>query len=107
MNTLKLEIREVKTFRELLAELGPDEQGSGSLEGTVIFQGKELMVRKHWSYEGGYPAMVVENGKIVDEIELVSDGNWWDWKVDGVQQYDHNVEKEGWELLDSNLIIKK
>jgi hypothetical protein len=81
-------MKTVSTYRELKSELNADGQGSGTVEGWVEFEGKKMFIRKHWSYDGGFPAYTDET--ISNCIgELFPKGEWFPWLVDGVQQLRH------------------
>jgi hypothetical protein len=94
-------MKNVTTYRELKSACHPDGQGSGTIQGWIEFEGKPMFIRKHWSYDGGFPAYTDES--ISSCIgELIPDGNWFPYIVDGVQQLRH-----GWiQLNDSKLVFK-
>lgn len=88
----------INTYRELKKSLKADGQGSGTIEGWIEFEGVKMFVRKHWSYDGGFPAYTDET--ISNCIgELFTTNNWFPYIIDGVQQLRHGYI----ELQDSNL----
>lgn len=46
---VKDSIKEVSSFSQLYPALHPDGQESGTVEGWILFEGRRLWVRKHWS----------------------------------------------------------
>ena len=54
-------MKEVSTILELKAALHGEDQNYKTRCGWVLFHGKKYYVRKHWSYDGGYPAYYDEN----------------------------------------------
>ena len=49
-------MKTVSTFQELKSALHGEDQNSNTRCGWIIYNGKQMYIRKHWSYEGGYPA---------------------------------------------------
>jgi hypothetical protein len=93
----------VTTYRELRKQLTADGQGSGTAQGWIIFNGVKMFVRKHWSYDGGYPCYADENcvdclGELFKNYETSRD-----YVVNGVVIKDiHNYR----DLLDFDLKFK-
>lgn len=94
-------MEKVSTYRELKKALKPDGQESGTICGFIQFEEKKIYVRKHWSYDGGFPCYSDEDC-LQSVGELFPDGNWFPYKIDGVQQLRHGCI----ELQDSKLIFK-
>jgi hypothetical protein len=94
-------MKAVNTYRELKAALTYKTE-DGPLCAWIVFNGQEMFVSKHWSYDGGFP--VYKDDAIGSDCigELVSDGNWYPWVVDGEVQKEHGI----WEMNDSKLVLK-
>jgi hypothetical protein len=94
-------MKKVSTYRELKKHLQSDGQESGTLCGFIEFQGNKMYVRKHWSYDGGFPCYSDETC-LEPAGELFPDGTWFPYIIDGIQQLRHGYI----ELQDCKLIFK-
>lgn len=50
----------INTLQELKKALHGESQNDNTRCGWVMFNGQKLYVRKHWSYDGGYPVYTDE-----------------------------------------------
>jgi hypothetical protein len=94
----------VTTIQELKKSLFADGQGSGTLEGWIDFEGQKFFVRKHWSYDGGYPAYFDE-ACTQDAGEFKRTGEPFHYMIDGNPQYRHGVPS--WPIYDSKISLSK
>ena len=92
----------VNTYQELRESLNGDGQGSGTKQGWVIFKGQKLFVRKHWSYEGGYPVYTDESSS-TSIGELKKSGEAFPYTINGEPQYKNNYT--GTPLYNFNLVL--
>lgn len=92
----------VTTIKELQNALSEDGQESGTMQGWIIFEGQKMFVRKHWSYQGGFPVYSDETINTLIGL-LKRDGEAFKYELHGVPQYRHGVKS--WPEYDFKLTL--
>lgn len=90
-------------LRQLQSELFSDPSNYNTKLGWIEFNGQKMFVRKHWSYEGGYPCY--SDQECLNELgELVIDYTTkTHYEIEGVKQYEHGIERPNYAIFDYNL----
>lgn len=88
---------ELTHYSQVLRELHPDGQGSGTAEGTLLIGDIPVFVRKHWSYAGGFP---FSSEILVGEIVLDGGASY----CEGERQ--ELFDEKGFRIKDAELSVK-
>lgn len=78
LNQITINGKSVNSFLELIS-IGTDNQGSGTIQGTINIDGNDYLMRKHWSYSGGFPIFNIKNqNELVGELIIDNNESYYE-----------------------------
>lgn len=94
-------MKSVITIQELKKALYGESQNYKTRCGWIEFEGRRIYVRKHWSYDGGFPAYADERCvHPIGELFAITESAF-PYVIDGKVQCQHNVSD--WIIYDFKL----